>query len=278
MSNVQNPTYFLAPNWTFPPDGKIAIGNIVRNPLKPHLPLTKADSNKSLGITISTETNFRLSLETKDTKQLSVWGAFIEKISLKNITNRERVKNGQFSIISLDTMYLSEDPTAEEIKSRCNHPMVREYMRLDSILCSPVYMVTGVKVAKGFKFEGQAGVSDGLEYTIRAEVAPEISAGVGAGGLRQRRVGTGFEADGDIIFAYQVMKIKPKGWTKEKKFRTMEYQHYQAFLAAEEKKHKEVEGETEQIGSEDLQELPGAQIVEADGLSIVFESPKHVAI
>ncbi|KAH8686383.1 hypothetical protein BGZ61DRAFT_393034 [Ilyonectria robusta] len=277
MSNVQNPTYFLAPNWTFPPNGRIAIGNIIRNPLKPHLPISKADQNK-LSINVSTEINFRLSLDTKNNKHLSIWGAFLEKLSLKNIANRERVKNGQFSITSLDTKYLSEDPTAEEIKSRCNQPEVREYMKLDSILCSPVYMVTGVKIAKGFKFEGQAAVSDGFESNIRTEVAPEVSAGAGTGSLEQRRVGTGFEADGDIIFAYQVMKIKPKGWTKEKKFATMEYQHYQAFLAAEEKKHKEVEGETEQISLEDLQELPGAQIVEVDGLCIVFESPKHVAI
>lgn len=277
MSNVQNPTYFLAPNWTFPPNGRIAIGNIIRNPLKPHLPISKADQNK-LSINVSTEINFRLSLDTKNNKHLSIWGAFVEKLSLKNIANRERVKNGQFSITSLDTMYLSEDPTAEEIKSRCNQPEVREYMKLDSILCSPVYMVTGVKIAKGFKFEGQAAVSDGFESNIRTEVAPEVSAGAGTGSLEQRRVGTGFEADGDILFAYQVMKIKPKGWAKEKKFATMEYQHYQAFLAAEEKKHKEVEGETEQISLEDLQELPGAQIVEVDGLCIVFESPKHVAI
>lgn len=277
MSNVQNPTYFLAPNWTFPPNGRIAIGNIIRNPLKPHLPISKADPNK-LSINVSTEINFRLSLDTKNNRHLSIWGAFVEKVSLKNIANRERVKNGQFSITSLDTMYLLEDPTAEEIKICCNQPEVREYMKLDSILCSPVYMVTGVKIAKGFKFEGQAAVSDGFECNIRTEVAPEVSAGAGTGSLKQRRVGTGFEADGDIIFAYQVMKIKPKGWTKEKKFATMEYQHYQAFLAAEEKKHKGVEAETKQISLEDLQELPGAQIVEVDGLLIVFESPKQVAI
>lgn len=277
MSNVQNPTYFLAPNWTFPPNGRIAIGNIIRNPLKPHLPISKADPKK-LGINISTEIDFRLSLETKNTKHLSIWGAFVEKVSLKNIANRERVKNGQFSITSLDTIYLLEDPTAEEIKSRCNQPGVREYMRLDSILCSPVYMVTGVKVAKGFKFEGQAAVSDGLEYNIRAEVAPEVSGGVGAGGLRERRVGTGFEADGDIIFAYQLMKIKPKGWTKTKKFTAMEYQHYHALLHDMKNTRECVEGEIERLSLEDLEELPGAQIVENDGLSIVYESPKQVAI
>jgi hypothetical protein len=40
---VANPTYLLAPNWTFRPGGSIALGNIIANPLKPHIVLTKPD-------------------------------------------------------------------------------------------------------------------------------------------------------------------------------------------------------------------------------------------
>jgi hypothetical protein len=280
MSNVQNPTYFLAPNWTNRPGGKIAIGNIIRNPLKPHLVLTKPDPRQPAATTEKfTERNWRLSVETARNVNLSLWAEFLEVIKLSLNANRERIRSSSFTMSSLDTITLVEEPTPEEIKTRCNDPLVVDYMRPDSLRASPVYMVTGIKVAKDFKLEGEATTTKGLAGELGGQISPEASIGGGAGGSRTDKISDAFEADGDIVFAYQLMKIQPKGWGKEKTFETSEYQHRQAFLDSESGKAKqekeEVDGEKGDITTEELRSFPRAQTTDINGITVAFERPKE---
>ncbi|RSL42017.1 hypothetical protein CEP53_012424 [Fusarium sp. AF-6] len=207
--------------------------------------------------------HWRLSLETATTKSLTLWGAFLEKIRLGTTAQQERIKNGLFTMESLETIYLSEDPSPEEIKARCNDPLVREYMRLDSLLCSPVYMVTGIKVAKGFKLEGEKSSSTSVEFEGGGEVSQEASVGINVATTKKERIADEFESDGDIVFAYQLMKITPKGWRKEKRLKMSEYQHRQAFLVDEEEAEKKVEVEISEVAPEDLEELKGARVVDS---------------
>ncbi|RSM19381.1 hypothetical protein CDV31_001803 [Fusarium ambrosium] len=193
----------------------------------------------------------------------TLWGAFLEKIRLGTTAQQERIKNGLFTMESLETIYLSEDPSPEEIKARCNDPLVREYMRLDSLLCSPVYMVTGIKVAKGFKLEGEKSSSTSVEFEGGGEVSQEASIGVNTAATKKERIADEFESDGDIVFAYQLMKITPKGWRKEKRLKTDEYQHRQAFLVDEEEAEKEVEVEIGEVVLEDVEELKGVQVADS---------------
>jgi len=276
MSNVQNPTYFLAPNWNCHPGGRIAIGNIVVNPLKPHIPLSKVEAGNVLATDTSKEKNWSLSVETATNLSASLWAVFLEKINISISANRERIKNNKFTMSALETTVLSEDPSPQEIKARCNDPTVKEFMRLDSVLCKPVYMVTGIKVAKDFKLEGEKRLTKGIAAEVGGEVAPEASVGVGAGVQRTNRIADEFEAEGDIIFAYQLIKVKPKGWSKEKTFKIEEYQPRQAFLGDKKKKEEEdVEGEMEAFTSEDLADLKKAQIVEIDGAAVAYELPRR---
>jgi hypothetical protein len=277
MSNVQHPTYFLAPNWSFRPGGKIAIGNIVRHPLKPHMVLTKPDPAMPAPETeTTTETNWRLSVETATNLSLSLWGAFLQVFRANISANRERSNTSNFTMTSLDTISFSENPSSDDIKKRCNDPRVREYMRLDSTLCSPVYMVTGIKIAKDFKLEGEKSATNGIEGEVGGLVSPDISLGTGAGVSKTRRIVDSFEAGGDVVFAYQLMKIKPKGWSKDKKFETSEYQHRQAFLEGgkSEVKVDDVEGELETVTPEDFKDLPKAQMETIGEVFVGYELPK----
>ncbi|KAF1940517.1 subtilisin-like protein [Clathrospora elynae] len=114
MSNVQNPSYFLAPDWNFRPGGKIAIGNIIRNPLKPHMVLAKPNPAKpALATDITTEKNWRLSVETTTNLSLSLWGAFLQVTRLGLSVNQERTNTSNFTMTSLETITLSEDPSLD---------------------------------------------------------------------------------------------------------------------------------------------------------------------
>ena len=276
MSNVQSPTYFLAPNWSFRPGGRIAIGNIIRNPLKPHMVLSKPDPTKAPYVTDTiTERSWRLSVETVTSLSLSLWGAFLQVYRLGASTNHERTKNSTFTMTSLDTITLLEDVSMDELKARCNENPVKKYMRLDSLYCNPVYMITGIKVAKDFKLEGEKSSTNAIEMEAGGQITPEVGLSGGAGISKTIRIMDGFEADGDVVFAYQLLKIKPKGWSKDKGLKTSEYEHRQAFLGDGRSDTDlgvdEVEGEVDAVTRDDFESYPNAQIVEIDGVTMGYE-------
>ncbi|KAK7418748.1 hypothetical protein QQX98_003766 [Neonectria punicea] len=237
MSTVHNPTYLLVSSWSFPRGGRIAIGNIVRNPLKPQITLTKASLDKPLATTIVREANWQLSLENVNAKRFGIWGA-LSKSNQANTASRDRTETGLFTATSIDTIYLSEDPSVDEIKARCNDPLVREYMRLNSVLCSPVYMVTGIKVVKGFRSQGDKCVSTGLGADVCTQVTSDTRVGLGAHNSTMSRVMTESASEDEI---------KPKGWKREKTFLTSEYQPRQAFLADDNVYEEEVDCELSKL-------------------------------
>jgi len=277
MSNVQSSTYFLAPNWSFRPGGRIAIGSIIKNPLKPHMVLSKPNSTESPYATdTTTERNWRLSVEIVTSLSLSLWGTFLQVIRLGLSTNHERTKSSSFTMTSLDTITLLEDVSIDELKARCNETPVKKYMRLDSVYCNPVYMITGIKVAKDFKLEGEKSYTNAVEMEAGGQVSPEVGLGGGAGVGKTTRIADGFEAEGDVIFAYQLMKIKPKGWTKDKLLKTSEYEHRQAFLSDSksdtDQKVDEVEGEVDAVTRDDFESYNNAQVIEIDGVTVGYEA------
>lgn len=160
---------------------------------------------------------------------------------------------------SLHTVTYVEDPSDDEIKARCNDPKVKQFMRPESVLCKPIYMITGLRIAKDFKLESENSVTHNLAGEAGGEVAPgTASVGTNAAVETMERWEAGFSADHDIIFAYQLLKIKPKGWSKDKKLVPIEFHHRKAFLdddqgAAE--TEEEVDGEKEVVNYKDLEDL-----------------------
>ncbi|KAH8896422.1 hypothetical protein GQ53DRAFT_743583 [Thozetella sp. PMI_491] len=279
MTFTQNPTYFLAPNWTFLRGGKIALGSIIVDPLKPHIPLTRLDPTQPQPATTTVpEANWRLSLETATSTTLGVWATFLDNVRLSLSAQRERIKNHHFTMTSLETVYYTDDPTDEELQARCRDAKVRNFMRLDSTLCKPVYMITGLKIATGFKLEALDSTAHEGAAELGGQVAPEVSVGVKAGASGSSKGEIGFESGSDIVFAYQLIKIKPKGWGKDKKLVWDEFTNSKAFLSdgnAARPAEPEPEGELDSILEGDLKELKDTEIVEVGGAVVAFKPSKQ---
>ncbi|RKK64380.1 hypothetical protein BFJ69_g16746 [Fusarium oxysporum] len=277
MSNVRYPTYILAPNWTFRPEGRIAIGNVLVDPLLPHRALLKSDPNCHLPTETATEKNWQLSIEAMRNLSLRIWTIFLEKISIKIGANRTHIKDGQFNMQSLDTVSLKDDLSDDYIKTLCSNPKVREFMRVDSLLCKPVYVVTGLKVAKGFSFSGMAKHSASLTGEAGGEVAPEASLGGGAQASSSTSISDQFESVNDIIFAYQLTMIKPKGWTKEKKMETSDFRKHTLLSDSKVEAEEKVEAERDVLEPTNLIDSKrGVQLIELNGdghqrVSVVYK-------
>jgi hypothetical protein len=271
MSTTQNPTYFLSPNWTFRPGGRIALGNIIVDPLKPHLYLSQADPPPRTPETESTvETNWRLSVDQTTGISLRVWAVFLDKILLDVGLGRELVRSHRFTMTSLETITLRSEPTPDELHKRCNDSRVSEFMRRDSVLCRPVYMVTGLKIARGFVLDAaEAELTRGVKVELGAEVLPEVSVGAGIDVSRNQGISDhGFESQNDIVFAYQVVKIKPTGW-KGKRLAADEFKHRQQLLDDTAGEVDTVEGDEDLLGEEDLED---ADVVHLQDVSVAYSS------
>jgi hypothetical protein len=83
MTSVTNPTYLFAPNWNFPLDGPIALGNIVGDPFRPHRSLSKpAADGPAPDIITSVESDWRLELERIRSVNLSLWTEIFDVANL----------------------------------------------------------------------------------------------------------------------------------------------------------------------------------------------------
>ena len=95
-------------------------------------------------------------------------------------------------------------------------------------------MVTGLKIAKGFV--GKREVGSRTAGTVKGGGVVAIGAGVSAGKDAEER--DEWKAGGDIVFAYQLLKIELKGW-KSRRLEIDEFRHKAAFLGLDEDEEDE---------------------------------------
>ncbi|KAJ0327461.1 hypothetical protein COL5a_005840 [Colletotrichum fioriniae] len=184
--------------------------------------------------------------------------------------------SGEYTMDVLETTYLLRHPSHEEIHERCDSPTVKPFMNRERIKAKPVYMITGLKIAKGFAVKQSSSSDKAAHAQVGAEVSPEVSVGAGVSGSKSQREQHEFEAMQDIIFGYQLLKIEPKGWGKRKQL------HYGEFMKRKKSAIKDpesVDGEASLPAAGEFQEM-GTDIQsvtlddgDAGHGAIVFQAP-----
>ena len=140
----------------------------------------------------------------------------------------------------VETLYF--EPTDEEVTARvAANDRIRAAMSSGLFGHTPVYMITGLKIAKGFALEQSASTSARAQVGGSAPVDPTgatASMGAEAGRESGRGEKSAFRMgeEADIIFAYQCHIITRKGRWWQKSGGEMEanlYRPKQAFLGEE---------------------------------------------
>ncbi|KAL7935150.1 hypothetical protein V8C35DRAFT_300846 [Trichoderma chlorosporum] len=257
MPSARDPTYLLAPNWTFRSDGPIALGNIIVDPFRPQYPISKLA--EALPKTeIVTENNWRFETDKIRTINVSIWTRLFDQVNLKLGPHRQKTDVVKIAMKSVDTIYFRDEPSIQEIQKIASEPRVRSILNADSLFRSPVYMVTGLKIAKGFQLTHHGSSGQGFTVEASESVAPEVSVGGNVNIEMKTTISDGFEAANDIIFAYQLLIIKPKGWGPNMTFRVDDFRHKAALLVdgnSEEDDDDEVEVEFGDATVTDLVEI-----------------------
>ncbi|KAK6435171.1 hypothetical protein LTR95_008645 [Oleoguttula sp. CCFEE 5521] len=207
-------TYVLPPNLTTHPGGLFTVGTIIADPLRPSKPL----SVPSQPLDVAVHRELDREVERSSTKGIStsVWAQFLQVASANLSGEISSEVRSSYVVDCLETISLLEDPSDEYAESRASEPKVKAAMNSGVLGRQPVYMFTGLKIAKGFrwsstqgrKVEGKAGVS--VPVTDQVTAGAELGAGRGTENRDSSRT------EDDIIFAYQLHVIADKGWRKKK--------------------------------------------------------------
>ncbi len=229
---AQAKTYLLAPNFDFQPDGPIALGNIIADPFNPTYVLSSLDPaapTPEVGTTTQLEHN--ISRSHGLSAHAGVWAQFLQTASVDVRGQISKDVTTRYTTSALETRYFKAYPTDKDAAERVKAPKVQAAIKAGLFGDQPVYMVTGVKIAKDFALESGVQRSVGGEVGGGAPVpaAGDFSVGAEVGGERRRAEEQSFRTMHDIVFAFQLHVISHKGW-RQKRAVAQVYKSKAAFL------------------------------------------------
>lgn len=189
------PPYLYAPDWSFPPGGPIALGNIVLDPLRPDEVVMRLPASDPALVAVSsvhhdwyTEVENLREIQEEYFTQLVEFTHLFE--NFKWVTDRNRAR---FDMTCLDTVFLQSKPTGADFTAWARESHEGEALttsQLENALRSSggtIYMISGIKIARGFQLR---------------ETPTEGNADHLAGRLLPPK---------DIVFAYKVLRIHVTG-------------------------------------------------------------------
>ncbi|KAM0812421.1 hypothetical protein AB5N19_12411 [Seiridium cardinale] len=248
-------TYILAPNFQYKPSGAIQLGNIIADPLRPAKALSVLPAEKRPPVDSITEYNHELSGEKGRLLSAGVWSQFLQTVGGDIRAERDANTLKKYEMEELETRYLRDEPPDDDpdIALRLSEPKVRATIKAGLFRNQPVYMITGVKIARGLtvRNERSTRVGGGLGSTV--PVTESVSVGGELRGERRDAKVSAFKGGKeDIVFAYQLHVIRLKG--RKKKVVVGAFESEAALLHGEEvPSDLEVEGTT--IGMATADEL-----------------------
>ncbi|KAI2913172.1 hypothetical protein CBS147343_9640 [Aspergillus niger] len=237
---AQQPTYILSPDFHFKPGtGPIGLGNIISHPLRPHRALTTVDATTLEKVCPRVErfTDYDRSIERRDSRDvsMSLWTEFLQTVSGELSGGRGKDVRSNYTMDQLQTEYFVTDPPLEEIQARLKAPRVQAVTKAGRIpgFRTPVYMVTGLMIAKGFTASMENTKRHNGEINVGGNIpSPGIQVGAGANLAKSTSTEESdtWRAGEDIVFAYQLLKIEVKGW-KGDRVKYDELRHKAAYLS-----------------------------------------------
>ena len=219
-------TYFLAPTWDYPPNGPIALGNIIAKPSNPAQPLNATD-RLPIPINSLIEPTFKTDWEWVKDKlregKIGIWARFLEALGIK-VDVGVSYDGSNDETYAFDRMETSMfRPTDEYVKESMRAPGVVRFVQKSNYK-KPVYMITGLRIVHGaqvksLKSKGHSAQfsigGDGTLTGVPASVGPEVNVSL------KEKEGVSFGASSDFVFAFQLRRVHI-----ERKTKAVEHEEY----------------------------------------------------
>jgi hypothetical protein len=178
-------TYILAPNFDIPAEGPNAmtLGHIISDPTTPDIALNKstvAPFPADVFPTSISKPGWTGTICQIRSKKFGIWARFLESIGLGGEISSSRNTDSYFEFESLETKYFN--PTDDYVKESMKSEGVHRFIKAGRYK-KPVYMITGLKIARGASALGSETSShggsgkfgfDGTATGIPVTVGPEV--------------------------------------------------------------------------------------------------------
>ncbi|KAK1715199.1 uncharacterized protein CLUP02_17889 [Colletotrichum lupini] len=217
-------TYFLAPNFDFPPGSSILLGSLISDPLTPHRSLAQLE--KWPDVTTIVDKEAVISRGKGNGANISLGAQMLGAIGAKIGGGVEKSRATEYRMSALKTEFFTRDPGEDEIKkliAEC--PRARKVL-IDAPIWRPgkLFIITGLKIAEEFSMSSTTtGRREGdVEGTAPVLAAAGLNVEAGIGSFFESSEGMSLEAVGDRILAYRLVKISLKG-LKRKELEIDEY-------------------------------------------------------
>ncbi|KAL6813100.1 hypothetical protein GGI42DRAFT_364437 [Trichoderma sp. SZMC 28013] len=223
MRTIQ--TYHSAPNFSIPPpdaNGPLQLGSLLYE-LSDPAPLNTKDRRPvpEGDIFRSQVDQFGTAMSRQTSGELGIFAKLLglDGVGGKLKINGARSKNEMLLVDRLDTMYF--DPSTEYMKLAMQTPSVRAF-RDATRDRKPLFMVTGIKTARGASVSAMGGRALGgsVEAGMPDLATGLVQIGATAGGEMSRENRMGFQSSSDFVLGYRVSLINMKKNTKRPKVYT----------------------------------------------------------
>lgn len=219
-------TYFALLNLDYPPDHSIQLGQIITSPSEPWKRLSEPLPISEKDIQCTRKTDWGTELHRERERRAGIWASFVGMIlgiGGDAVVTWSHEKSEIFQFDELETTFF--EPDLEYVQQSVlgsGRENVAEWIKQNHR--RSVYMVTGLKVARGAKH--LRAEAKGVDFDLKPGVdatpfsGVPISAGPMVGGGRKKGESLWFSGSDDFVFAYRLRRIiiKRQAVSKSKEF------------------------------------------------------------
>lgn len=206
--------YFLAPTRHLPPNGPVALGNIVSDPRAPEIALnsTVPQAIRGLKVHETTELSQSRSLGQSTIIRPSVWAKFVDATGNVNIGTdfASNFSSGSSSSYAFDKIVTQEIfPDLEAVRAIFSDQQVQDSIK-NSRWQSSAFMIVGLQIAYGAEVVVTADRERGIQLQTGVDLTPAsipISVGAGLDFSKTPSESLSTRYADPFIFAYRLRQI-----------------------------------------------------------------------
>lgn len=217
---MANKTWFLSPDFTFLPEGQIALGRIIPSPRQPTVTLASLTDHPTIALPeIQSIIEKNLSFSNEKTRSFGVklFAKFLEVANAKIDVSLS--KSQSFSTVDHEVRTYSRTFTSETIKAIVALDSVKQHIDSGRFGKRRVYIISGIRVAQQSftvtnQKKKQVATSLGMSGFMPVGAAPDVAGIKITNGMNDEATNS-YETAPGIVFAYRLHVIRPKGIGEE---------------------------------------------------------------
>ncbi|KAG4261509.1 hypothetical protein FPRO03_11526 [Fusarium proliferatum] len=208
-------SWFLAPDFTFTPDGPLQLGAVIPHPSRPTQTLAspRTDAITLPEVQTLVETNHSHSNDVTRTAGVNLFAKFVELASASIGYETSRRNALAYGTVDHEIRSLAAPFTREFLQSIISTEAVQGHIHSAVFGKRTVYFISGLRVAtSSFTVTKEKGIGHNTSLSGSGPAGPvPIEVGAGISGGKESSKTDSYETAPGIIFAYRLHAIRVRG-------------------------------------------------------------------